>query len=112
MIEWHYEEIGENGEIVLLPLSGKLEAVDSDYLFSAIENEIHEGRQKLVIDCHGLEYISSVGLGMLLRLQARMKKFGGEVRLARVHGPIVQLLRLVKLDRVFHMYDSVEKAIE
>jgi anti-anti-sigma factor len=111
MIEWYYKELGENGEIVVIPLSGRLEVDDCDYLYSAVEKLIETGNKHVIVDCDGLEYISSMGLGMLLRLHARMKKQGGDVSLARVQGTVAKLVQLVSLDRVLGMYPSVETAI-
>jgi hypothetical protein len=36
----------------------------------------------------------------------------GDVRLARVQPPVVSLLEIIRLNRVFTSYSSVEQAIE
>ena len=92
-------------------LSGKLDAFHCDYLLKCVEHQIEEGYKKLILDCHGLEFISSMGLGMLMRVHARMKKLGGDVKLARVHGVVASAITLVRLDRALHMYPTVEEAV-
>ena len=111
MADFHYEECGKNGDIVSVVLSGKLDAFACDYLLKCVEHQIEEGYRKLILDCDGLEFISSVGLGMLMRVHARMKRRGGDVKLARVHGVVASAISLVHFDRVFHLYPTVEEAV-
>jgi anti-anti-sigma factor len=112
MIDWHCDELGENGEILVFRVSGRLETMECDYLSSAIDQQIQDGHKKVIIDCGELDYISSTGLGMLLRLHARQKKRGGVVKLARVQGTVAQLLEVVQLDRILNMYPTVQEAVE
>ena len=66
---------------------------------------------KLIIDCSGVTYMSSMGLGTLVRVHARMKKLGGDVKLAAVQGPVAQVMQVVFLHRIFQMYPTLEEAI-
>ena len=92
-------------------LSGKLDEVGCDYLLSCVENRIENGYTKIILDCDKLAYISSMGLGMLVRVHSRMKKHGGDVKLASVHGVVADLLSMVRLDKVLEIYPSVGEAI-
>ena len=92
-------------------LSGRLDAFHCDYLLSCVEHQIEDGRKKLILDCKDLEFISSMGLAMLIRAHAKMKKLGGDVKLAGVGGLVASTLSLVGLDRVFHLYPTVEEAV-
>jgi anti-sigma B factor antagonist len=112
MLDFHYEDRGKNDEILLIVLSGKLDTTQAEYLISVIEKQIERGHKKVVLDCDGLDYVSSMGLAMMVRLHSRMKKRGGEVRLSGVHGVVGDAIRLVKLDKMLGVYDSVEDAVE
>src|SRR5262245_55846431 len=111
MFNFRYEKVGNNRDIVAVVLSGTLDESNCDYLLKCVEDEILDGRRKLILDCGPLEYISSVGLGMLVRVHARMKKLGGDVKLAAVQGAVAQVLGVVGLNRLFHIYPTVDKAI-
>ena len=111
MADFDYEWLGKDGDIVSVVLSGKLDAFYCDYVLKCVEHQIEEGYKKLILDCNDLEFISSLGLGMLMRVHARMKKLGGDVKLARVHGVVASAITLVHLDRVLHMYPTVEEAV-
>jgi anti-anti-sigma factor len=111
MIDWETEKAGRRGDVTVFRLTGRLESIESDYLLSAVEKYVRRDEIRVVLDCDRLEYISSLGLGMLVRARAKMKKAGGDMKLARVHGPIATVLSVVNLDRVFHLYPTVEAAV-
>ena len=111
MIDWTTEIVGENKDIVLFNLSGRLDTADCDYLFDVLNGYIEEGRKRLILNCHDLEFVSSIGLGVFVRIHARMKRHDGDVRLARVRGAVAEVIRLVMLDRLLKMYPSVREAI-
>src|SRR5262245_65727904 len=111
MIDFRFEKVGKNEDIVAVVLSGRLDEDNCNYLVDCVEEEILEGRKKLILDCGQLEYISSMGLGMLVRVNARMKKIDGDVKLAAVQGAVAQVLSVVGLNRIFQIYPTVGDAI-
>ena len=111
MINFHYEKVGKNQDIVAVVLSGVLDENTCSYLLGCVEDEILDGRKKLILDCGQVTYISSMGLGTLVRVNSRMKKIGGDVKLAAVQGAVAQLMRVVGLNRIFQIYPSVGDAI-
>ncbi|MCE9531489.1 MAG: STAS domain-containing protein [Planctomycetes bacterium] len=112
MFDFKYEKVGQNRNIVAVVLSGTLDASNCDYLLDCIKDEILEGHNKLILDCGRLEFISSMGLGMLVRVNSRMKKLGGDVKLADVRSAVSHLLGVVGLNRIFQIYPTVGDAIE
>lgn len=49
---------------------------------------------------------------MLMRVHSRMRRIGGDVNVAGVQGTVAKIVRLVRLDKSLHMYDSVDEAVE
>jgi len=111
MFNFNYETVGKNRDIIAVHLSGTLDENNCNYLLECVAEEILAGRKKLILDCGGLEFISSMGLGMLVRVNARMKKLGGDVKLAAVHGAVAQTLSVVGLNRIFEIYSTVDDAM-
>lgn len=111
MFNFRYEKVGKDRDIVAVVVSGTLDENNCNYLLECVEEEILDGRKKLILDCGQLEYISSMGLGMLVRVNSRMKKIGGDVKLAAVHGTVAQVMAVVGLSRMFQIYPSVDDAI-
>jgi anti-sigma B factor antagonist len=111
MADFYYGKVGENEDIVSVTLSGELTAFQCDYVFKCIEKQVKQGITKLIIDCNDLSYISSAGLGMLMRVHTRMKKLGGDVKLARVQGTIAKMIHLVGMNKVIQLYPTIDEAV-
>ncbi len=88
-------------------------AVASDFRNALIEL-IENGRRNLVVDLKGVSFIDSSGLGALVSALKTLKANGGngDVRLAQVQEPVVALLEIIRLNRVFTTYASVENAVQ
>jgi anti-sigma B factor antagonist len=111
MFNFHYEKVGKSQDIVSVVLSGILDEATSNYLLGCVEEEILEGRKKLILDCGLVTYISSMGLGTLIRVRSRMQKIGGDVKIASVHGAVAEVIRVVGLNRIFQIYPTVDDAV-
>src|SRR5262245_20500852 len=101
-----------NGEILAIVLGGSLTSTTTDQFNQAIQNHLDQGRTKIIIDCRRVEYISSIGIGSLVALQARLRKKGGEVKLAGLYGVAADVIRLVGLDKLLNIYGDMEFARE
>lgn len=112
MIDWNETQLGDAHEITLISLSGRLDVESCDYLHTVLTERVDAGCEKMILDCHRLDYITSMGLGMLLRVHARLRKKGGDVKLARVHGPVAEVFHVVRLDKLFHLYPTVQEAAD
>jgi len=111
MFNFRYEKVGKNQDIVAVVPTGRLDESNCSYLLDCVEGVVQDGRKKLIIDCGQVNFISSMGLGTLIRVHSRMKKLGGDVKLAAVQGPVAQVMNVVLLNRIFQMYPTVEEAI-
>jgi len=97
-------------DILIVMLRGDLGVTQVKELQDRLDAEMTEQYSKLVIDCGKLDSISSMGLGLMVRMQSRLKEKGGEVRLANVQKIVAEVLSLMKLDKVLGMYPSIDKA--
>jgi len=64
-----------------------------------------------VLDLSGLEFLDSMGLGVLVGALKRARSHDGQLVLAAVPERIAQLLQLVGLDEVFTVVGRVEDAL-
>lgn len=55
----------------------------------------------VALDCSGLEYISSAGLGVLLKTQKRMLAGGGKLRLTGVNRHLQDIFGYSGFDQLF-----------
>ena len=57
----------------------------------------------VVLDCTALEYLSSAGLGVLLKTQKRLKAASGALRLAGVNRHVHDIFRYAGFDQIFEI---------
>jgi anti-sigma B factor antagonist len=87
-------KFGDQGQVVL---KGRLDAAQTDTARQFFES-VTDSR---IIDCSGLEYISSAGLGVLLKVQKRLMAANNELTLVDLNNHILDVFRYAGLDRVF-----------
>jgi anti-sigma B factor antagonist len=61
-----------------------------------------------VVDLGGLEYISSAGLGVLLKTQKRAMAAGQGLRLVNVNRHIRDIFRFAGFDRLFEVVPAAD----
>ena len=88
--------LGEDGEVVL---SGRLDAAQCDRALQFLD-ALPAPR---VLDLASLEYISSAGLGVLLKTQKRVMAAGAGLRLVNANKHIRDIFKYAGFDRIFEI---------
>ncbi len=65
----------------------------------------------IVLDLADLDFICSEGLGAIVAAYLKSVNRGGSVRLAQPSKAARELLTITKLDKLFHVFASVEEAL-
>ncbi len=98
--------------VLLLSLRGDF-LCEPDHL--ALRDRIRDlaaaGLKHLVIDLGHVKFVNSCCLGCLVSALTTMRRAGGDLRLAGVGSRVMKLFVLTRLDKIFTIYPSVEKAI-
>ncbi len=71
-----------------------------------------EGTNKLIIDLGEVESCDSSGLSALLVANRTLNSSNGSIRLVAPSEKVLTLIKITQLDRVLHVCDTVEEAIE
>jgi anti-sigma B factor antagonist len=96
---------------VVLRVAGRMDAESTPAFESHCESCISEGVTTLVLDLGNLTYVSSMGLGAIVRVAKQLGDGGGEVRICCLTGLVRQLFEITRLNNVFPTHDSVESAL-
>lgn len=104
----------DNGATIVRPTGDRLDIEVAGDFRAKLLSLIEQGNRHLVVDLNDVTFIDSSGLGALVSALKTLKRTGdaGDVRLARVQPPVVSLLEIIRLNRVFTSYPSVELAIQ
>ena len=109
-MEFYYHEA--RGDVVVIAADGGINKETGGQFVAEIKELVKGGVSKLLIDCENLKVLSSYGLSGLLTIYKRAREAGGEVKLANVHSIVVQVLTLVRLNKVFEIYPDIRAALE
>lgn len=89
-------DYGAEGEIVC---KGRLDAAQCDKARSFMDGVSDAG----VLDFSDLEYISSAGLGILLKTQKRLAESGGSLKIINVNNHIHDVFRFSGFHAIFEI---------
>lgn len=103
-----------NGTAVVRPNSPRVDLEVAGEFRAALVQLIDGGHRQLVVDMSDVNFVDSSGLGALVSAMKALKllKGGGDLRLANVQPPVVALLEIIRLHRVFASYPSVDQAVQ
>lgn len=71
-----------------------------------------DGRRKIILDFSNVEYLSSAALGKLITMDKKVKAAKGKLRLCCVRPEIYEVFEITRLNRIFDMQETQEKALE
>jgi len=104
------EEPLGNG-IVLLRLSGFLDAHTFEELEDAVGRKFTEGSFKLIVDMAKVDYISSAGAGGFIWAHTESQENGGDVIVLNPTKGVMQVFELLGLIHIFRVARTREEAL-
>jgi len=105
-------QVTRQGEVVVIEVDGQLIVGNRQELKQKVLEEAESGARKILVDFAKAGYIDSSGLGVLVSLAKRMRELGGDLRLANLNDDLQTLFELTKLDSLFQIADTRERALE
>ncbi len=105
-------DVREHGDVVIVAPEGDIKVGEGDIaLREAIQTQLAEGRERLVLDLVRVRFMDSAGLGELVASLKRVREGGGSLKVAGVNQRITDALTVTQLVRVLDIYPDVDAAI-
>lgn len=93
-------------DLLIVAPQGRLDAVTSPRFDRQVEATLPAQATRLLVNCSGLEYISSAGLRSILALAKKLQNQGGRVVLSDVRGPVREVFEMAGLFSMLKIYDT------
>lgn len=106
-----YKSSKKEGMNVFLLQGELIDRNQADAMMKEIETAIAAGESSVVLNLADLKYLNSSGLNILINILTKSRKAGGDVAICNINKKINELLVITKLNSVFNVCDSEEKAI-
>lgn len=104
-------KVEEYNDILVVTLEGKALDAASSKVFRAEIGPLLTNRKKVVFDLGELDFVDSSGLGALLSSLRQLNGQGGDLKLCNLTKPVRALIELVRMNRVFDIFNSREEAL-
>lgn len=98
--------------ISILRLNGYLDAHTAPDFERAIEEEIESRRFQIIVDCEGLTYISSAGLGVFMGFVEDVRENGGDLKICSLNPKVLQVFELLGFQELYHILDNRPEALQ
>src|SRR5579885_2715668 len=85
------------GEAAELKIRGRLDGYWSEHLSTELNKFIREGTHRLWLDLSDVIYLSSMAVGVLMRLRNHLKSLGGSIKIVNPSESVKEVLETVRL---------------
>jgi len=100
-----------SGDVTIVVLAGAQLDASTAAEFKHDIAPVLDTYAQVVFDLCQLEFVDSSGLGALLSCLRQVHTRGGELKLCGMSKPVRALFELVRVHRIFHIFDTQEEAI-
>ena len=97
-------------DVTTVQIDDRLEADTAQEFRDSMSRLASEGKIKIVLDLGKVSFVDSSGLGCIVSLLRQFRQNDGDIKLACITDSIRPLIEIVRLHRVFDIYDSTEEA--
>lgn len=102
--------ISEKKGITILYLEGRID-INSSEIIETAGRLLRDNKTKLIINLADVDFIDYSGLSILAITYKKVENYNGTLKFCNLKLHIKELLKTVRLDRVFECYETEEDAI-
>jgi anti-sigma B factor antagonist len=103
-------KIQERDVVTILSLEGNIMQEDVTMMRNRLEDLMHNGKVKVVLDMNRVSYLSSMCLAVIIDVKNRLSVLHGDLKLAAVNQLIKNLFEMTRLIKKIEIYDSIDDA--
>ena len=102
-----------HGDVGVISIEGNLKGGHEVLsLHTTIKKYLDNKTEKIVVDLKGVEWMGSVGIGILICCLTAVKNAGGDLRLSGLNTKVHKLLQMTKLEKIFDIYSDSQNAVD
>jgi len=103
--------VTERGAWTVVAPVGELDLASAPRLRSEILGVLGDGARHVVVDLAGVDFLDSLGAGLLVAVRKRVCGLGGVLRLCRPEPHVARVLALAGVDQVVDVFATVDEAV-
>ena len=96
---------------LILTLNGRIDTDNSSYFQKHIHKLVEAGFMRLIFNCAGLNYVSSIGIESLTSFLKVLKPRGGDLVLLEIQPKVYEVFQLLGSSRFLAIKKNLEEAV-
>lgn len=101
-----------NNDIIIIDISGYLDAYTANDLEQTIFKLIQGGNYKIIVNFSELDYISSAGLGVFMAFIEEVREKNGDIKLSGMNSKVYSVFDLLGFPMLFEIHSDESYLIE
>jgi anti-sigma B factor antagonist len=101
-----------SGGVIALDLRGFVDKRTVHVLDQSIARLLEQGRNKLIVNCRELAYISSDGIGVFLSHLIKIRKATGDIKFCCMNRDARTVVGVLGLGNLLEVHETEERAVE
>jgi len=104
-------QVSISANYAIVSVDGRVDTTNASELEKTILGFIEGGGTKIILDCSGLNYISSSGLRVFLVIQKKLMVLKGQFRLCSLQPGIKEIFDISGFSTIFSLFADKEAAM-
>ena len=100
------------GSILAIDISGKLDTTTSAPALEQLLQNLEASPGQVLISLAPLEFVSSAGLRVVLRVAKHVRGYSGALKVSGAHGMVKEVLEISGFDSLLDLYEDEAQALE
>ncbi len=105
------ERTGSGSPVSILTLRGTIETTNASGLEDTLQRIVDESCYRIVVDLEGVSYISSAGWGIFISEIKRIRRNGGDIKLAAMTPEVREVFELLEFGNILKPFAKSADAI-
>jgi anti-sigma B factor antagonist len=102
----------QEGSRTVVVVHGEIDVYTAPTLRERLNELVSAGRNDLIVDMQGVDFLDSTGLGVLVGGLKRVRSLDGELQLVCGQEKILKVFRITGLTKVFPIHPTLEDALQ
>ncbi|WP_018127394.1 STAS domain-containing protein [Balneola vulgaris] len=103
--------VREVNNIRVLDISGELDAHTASQLENSLKSLIEDKQIYIIVNCRGLDYIASAGLGVFMAYIEDVRGMGGDIKLTNMNERVYNVFDLLGFPTLYDILDDENEAL-
>jgi anti-anti-sigma factor len=103
--------VNKEKEAVIVSVKGRMDAVTSVDFEKSVSLLVSKGESHFLVNFSQLDYISSAGLRVILKISRQLKTQNGKIVFAGLQDSVREVFKISGFDTIFKIYETEEEAL-